>query len=64
MPYAEELATTDKPSLSDMTAAAIKVLDKNPKGYFLFVEGGRIDHGHHKTKVRKIGILINYHSFL
>nr|XP_018911474.1 PREDICTED: alkaline phosphatase-like isoform X1 [Bemisia tabaci]XP_018911475.1 PREDICTED: alkaline phosphatase-like isoform X2 [Bemisia tabaci] len=53
MPYAEELATTDKPSLADMTAAAIKVLDKNPKGYFLFVEGGRIDHGHHKTKAQK-----------
>lgn len=36
-----------EPSLSDMTAKAIKVLQKNPKGFFLMVEGGRIDHGHH-----------------
>jgi alkaline phosphatase len=30
-----------------MTRAALTVLQKNPKGYFLMVEGGRIDHGHH-----------------
>ncbi len=37
----------DEPSLAEMTEAAIKVLRKNPKGYFLMVEGGRIDHAHH-----------------
>ena len=31
------------PSLSDMTASAIKLLAKEKNGYFLFVEGGRID---------------------
>ncbi|MDF1691321.1 MAG: alkaline phosphatase [Zhongshania sp.] len=36
-----------EPSLTEMTAAAIKRLSKNPKGYFLMVEGGRIDHAHH-----------------
>lgn len=36
-----------EPSLNDMTAKAIKVLDNNKKGYFLMVEAGRIDHGHH-----------------
>ncbi|MEO7433532.1 MAG: alkaline phosphatase [Dokdonella sp.] len=36
-----------EPSLSEMTRAALSVLQKNPKGYFLMVEGGRIDHGHH-----------------
>jgi alkaline phosphatase len=36
-----------EPSLSEMTRAALTVLQKNPKGYFLMVEGGRIDHGHH-----------------
>jgi alkaline phosphatase len=36
-----------EPSLAQMTAAAITVLKQNPKGYFLMVEGGRIDHAHH-----------------
>lgn len=36
-----------EPSLSEMTRAALTVLQKNPRGYFLMVEGGRIDHGHH-----------------
>lgn len=37
----------DEPSLADMTKAAITVLNKNGKGFFLVVEGGRIDHAHH-----------------
>jgi alkaline phosphatase len=37
----------DEPSLAEMTRKAIQLLKKNPKGYFLMVEGGRIDHGHH-----------------
>jgi alkaline phosphatase len=36
-----------EPSLSQMTAKAIDLLARNPKGFFLMVEGGRIDHGHH-----------------
>lgn len=36
-----------EPSLSEMTETAIKVLDNNEKGFFLTVESGRIDHGHH-----------------
>ncbi|XP_015674366.1 intestinal-type alkaline phosphatase-like [Protobothrops mucrosquamatus] len=35
------------PSLAEMTEVAIKLLSSNPKGFYLFVEGGRIDHGHH-----------------
>lgn len=31
------------PSLSDMTRKAIDILDKNPNGFFLMVEGGQID---------------------
>ncbi|MEZ5653130.1 MAG: alkaline phosphatase [Burkholderiaceae bacterium] len=36
-----------EPTLSEMTAKAIDVLAKNEKGYFMMVEAGRIDHGHH-----------------
>jgi alkaline phosphatase len=36
-----------EPSLAEMTKAAIAVLKRNPKGFFLMVEGGRIDHALH-----------------
>lgn len=36
-----------EPSLAEMTRAAIAVLRQNPKGFFLMVEGGKIDHAHH-----------------
>jgi len=36
-----------EPSLSQMTAKALEILDNNEQGYFLTVESGRIDHGHH-----------------
>ncbi|XP_076251472.1 alkaline phosphatase-like [Rhynchophorus ferrugineus] len=35
------------PSLADMTRSALSILLKNPKGFLLVVEGGRIDHAHH-----------------
>jgi alkaline phosphatase len=36
-----------EPSLSEMTGKAIDILKKNQNGYFLMVEGGRIDHASH-----------------
>lgn len=36
-----------EPSLSEMTSKAIDLLSNNKKGFFLMVEGGRIDHAHH-----------------
>ncbi|TQV89049.1 alkaline phosphatase [Aliikangiella coralliicola] len=36
-----------EPSLTEMTEKAIQVLDNNQEGFFLMVESGRIDHGHH-----------------
>ncbi|CAO1396413.1 unnamed protein product [Diamesa tonsa] len=43
----------EEPSLTDMTVAAIKMLSKDDNGYFLFVEGGRIDMAHHDNKPHK-----------
>lgn len=37
-----------EPSLSEMTTMAINILNKNPNGFFLNVEAGRIDHAHHR----------------
>ena len=42
-----------EPSLADMTTKAMDVLGKNSKGYFLMVEGGRIDHALHETTAKK-----------
>lgn len=36
-----------EPSLAEMTRAAIARLQRDPQGYVLLVEGGRIDHAHH-----------------
>ncbi|XP_023947365.1 membrane-bound alkaline phosphatase [Bicyclus anynana] len=52
MPYNLE-AEANNPTLSEMTQKAIEILSQNKNGYFLFVEGGRIDTAHHETKARK-----------
>lgn len=43
----------DEPSLAEMTEAAIEVLSRNETGYFLMVEGGRIDHALHGTNAKR-----------
>ena len=44
---ARSSAPAGEPSLADMTAFAIRKLERTDQGFFLMVEGGRIDHGHH-----------------
>jgi alkaline phosphatase len=39
--------TGGEPSLAAMTEKGIRILATYKQGYFLMVEGGRIDHGHH-----------------
>lgn len=36
-----------EPSLAEMTTKAIQVLSQNENGFFLLVEGGRMDHANH-----------------
>ncbi|KAL5963192.1 Alkaline phosphatase tissue-nonspecific isozyme [Taenia solium] len=43
----------NEPSLANLTTVAIKVLSRHPKGFFLFVEGARIDHAHHNNFGKK-----------
>lgn len=42
-----------EPSLAEMTEKAIRMLQKNNKGFFLMVEGGRIDHAHHAGNAKR-----------
>ena len=44
----------DQPSLAQMTTKALEVLQKNSSGYFLMVEGGRIDHALHGTNAKRV----------
>ncbi|XP_068097788.1 LOW QUALITY PROTEIN: alkaline phosphatase, tissue-nonspecific isozyme [Hyperolius riggenbachi] len=53
MLYELERNKTMDPSLPEMVKVAINILKKNPKGFFLLVEGGRIDHGHHEGKAKQ-----------
>ncbi|RUS82971.1 hypothetical protein EGW08_009256 [Elysia chlorotica] len=47
MPYEPEGPNRKQPNLVEMTRKAIEILQKDPNGYFLLVEGARIDFGHH-----------------
>lgn len=48
-----EKDSAGEPSIAEMTAKAIEVLSKNEKGFFLMVEGGRVDHAHHAGNARR-----------
>lgn len=43
----------DEPSLAEMTETAIRLLKRGPKGFFLMVEGGRIDHALHAGNAKR-----------
>lgn len=49
--------SASEPTLAEMVERAIDVLEAQTRqtgasGYFLFVEGGRIDHAHHETRAK------------
>ncbi len=53
MAYDLDRDPAKEPSLAEMTTKAIDVLAAKKKGFFLMVEGGRIDHALHETTARK-----------
>lgn len=54
MPFhLEREENESRPTLEEMMSKALDVLEQNENGYVLFVEGGRIDHGHHKTQAQR-----------
>jgi len=52
MEYHLKSNKTKEPTLEEMTRFAISSLKNDPNGFFLFVEGGRIDMAHHDTKTQ------------
>jgi len=40
----------DQPHLSEMTAVALRILDNDPDGFFVMIEGGRIDTASHNNE--------------
>jgi alkaline phosphatase len=47
LPYELDRENDHTPSLAELTAKGIEVLEKYKEGFFLMVEGGRIDHACH-----------------
>lgn len=49
LPEYRKTSDTREPKLHEMTAAALAILEKNPQGLFLLVEGSQIDGGNHRN---------------
>ncbi|HOV87667.1 MAG TPA: alkaline phosphatase [Syntrophobacteraceae bacterium] len=47
-PENRRTAESFEPPLWEMTASALKTLGRNPRGFFLLVEGSQIDHANHR----------------
>lgn len=44
-------ANSNEPHLTDLAAAALTVLNNDPRGFFLMIEGANIDHACHATNL-------------
>ncbi|MGX6648413.1 alkaline phosphatase [Maricaulaceae bacterium MS644] len=53
MDYDHDRVDAEQPSIEEMTRFAIERLSTNENGYFLLVEGGRVDHAHHGTNAHR-----------
>lgn len=62
LPY-EYDGMDDLPHLSEMTQTALAILDNNEYGFFLMVEGGKIDHASHDNDFeRMIAEMIEFNN--
>lgn len=52
MDYRLKSDVKKQPTLKEMTSKAIQLLQKEPNGFVLFVEGGLIDRAHHMTMAK------------
>lgn len=63
IPFHVDANNETVPSLAEMVDKAMDILEAQNRGYFLFVEGGRIDHAHHDTEaVRALDETIEFHK--
>lgn len=46
-PEFERKSDTTEPRLPEMARAALSIVEKNPKGFFLLIEGSQVDWGNH-----------------
>ena len=53
MPYVYE-GLGNYPTLSEMTLKALELLEKNTNGFFIMIEGGRIDHASHDNDLARM----------
>jgi alkaline phosphatase len=53
---------SDVPSLAEMTAVALRALDRNPQGFFLMVEGSQVDWASHDNSV--VGVISEMEDFI
>lgn len=51
IPYTFDESDADLPDLSEMASRAVDILSEDPDGYFLMVEGARIDHASHANDI-------------
>jgi alkaline phosphatase len=59
--YDESEGYRTLPHLSEMTAAALKILDRDPNGFFVMIEGERIDTACHQNALeRSVGETIEF----
>lgn len=61
MSYDLDRNPAEEPSISEMTEKAIEVLNKNPNGFFLMVEGSKVDWAAHAND--PAGIIGEYLAF-